>query len=227
MDHDEPICKYCFDTSFENNPLIDPCNCTGSMKFVHVQCMQRWRTNPINDAWMYKCQLCLTDYAIYLRWHKEQMPIITPLLKILTERHALLAFILYYLHLTLLSFHPSVFRKNNSPYVDLQNIYFTPISYNIYHTLIVVLSVLYINTYYYSFWKYVNNKKMYIYLWFSCIGDELFQTPLMILFQLVISAFLSYAAVIPFLFMYTYALASMYRIHVQIINHINARAEIF
>ena len=37
------VCKVClFDDSDPNNPLISPCNCAGSMKHIHLQCLQTW-----------------------------------------------------------------------------------------------------------------------------------------------------------------------------------------
>ena len=34
-------CRYCFSSDPEND-LIDPCNCQGSMKFVHQKCLLEW-----------------------------------------------------------------------------------------------------------------------------------------------------------------------------------------
>ena len=29
------------------NPLISPCNCTGSVKFLHLECLRKWLTSKV------------------------------------------------------------------------------------------------------------------------------------------------------------------------------------
>ena len=34
-------CKICLgDNIEENNPLVSPCSCSGTMKFIHVECLK-------------------------------------------------------------------------------------------------------------------------------------------------------------------------------------------
>ena len=36
-------CKICLEDNEDfNNPFITPCKCTGSMKFIHLQCLREW-----------------------------------------------------------------------------------------------------------------------------------------------------------------------------------------
>ena len=36
-------CRICLDESeTEENPFITPCKCAGSMKFIHLLCLQEW-----------------------------------------------------------------------------------------------------------------------------------------------------------------------------------------
>jgi pSer/pThr/pTyr-binding forkhead associated (FHA) protein len=35
------LCRICFSNS-NFSPLISPCNCTGSMKYIHLSCLQKW-----------------------------------------------------------------------------------------------------------------------------------------------------------------------------------------
>jgi len=36
-------CRICLDESeTEENPFITPCKCAGSMKFIHLICLQEW-----------------------------------------------------------------------------------------------------------------------------------------------------------------------------------------
>lgn len=68
----EKLCKICLSRGEStNNPLISPCKCNGSMKFVHFECLQKWAWTKINlirktdvqilNLEAVKCELCLTE----------------------------------------------------------------------------------------------------------------------------------------------------------------------
>lgn len=57
-------CRICFENG-QVQPLVQPCNCTGTMKYVHRACVDRMRrqTNA------YKCTICLGPYHLkYSPW---------------------------------------------------------------------------------------------------------------------------------------------------------------
>lgn len=36
-------CRICLDEGeTEDNPFITPCKCSGSMKFIHLECLREW-----------------------------------------------------------------------------------------------------------------------------------------------------------------------------------------
>lgn len=41
---EKPMCRYCFEDTGE---LISPCNCEGSNKYVHRECLAKWQYNSI------------------------------------------------------------------------------------------------------------------------------------------------------------------------------------
>lgn len=45
---DPSICRVCLDEGEFNNPLIAPCKCSGSAKFIHIKCIQEWFNKTIN-----------------------------------------------------------------------------------------------------------------------------------------------------------------------------------
>lgn len=50
------------------NPLIHPCRCSGSMAYVHVECLNRWRKDaPLKEAY-YKCGTCMYEYNLNRPW---------------------------------------------------------------------------------------------------------------------------------------------------------------
>ena len=37
------ICRICYmEESEEDNPLVHPCICSGSMKYIHLKCLKHW-----------------------------------------------------------------------------------------------------------------------------------------------------------------------------------------
>ena len=226
----DDACRFCFDGPDTNNPLVNPCKCIGSMKYVHVQCIKKWRLNTTNPEWRYKCQLCLSDFEIYLRWEKEDQPQIVPLLHVLTQSPILVSLVLSYLHLTILSLFPifNLVPTRLEIKSSLQELYFTNTSYFLYLSLLSSITCIYAITYYKSFWKYIKNKKMYAYLWLSCISNNgIFQSPLMTILMTLFAAAVTFPYISPFVLLYMYTLSCIYETHMMIIHHMNIRAEIF
>ena len=79
------ICRICYleDDTIEN-PLIQPCICSGSMKFIHLDCLKHWLQTSIfvkiesnKDSTLYlfktpECELCKTKFTDYIR-HKGKL----------------------------------------------------------------------------------------------------------------------------------------------------------
>ena len=74
------ICRICYleDDTVEN-PLIQPCICSGSMKYIHLDCLKHWlrtsifvklESNENCSLYLYKnpeCELCKTKFTDYIR----------------------------------------------------------------------------------------------------------------------------------------------------------------
>lgn len=57
-----PQCRFCFESDGE---LISPCNCRGTLKYIHIECLQKWRkTLPFNvfNKRDIKCEICHKYY---------------------------------------------------------------------------------------------------------------------------------------------------------------------
>ena len=63
------ICRICLSEENESSdPLINPCKCSGSMKYIHLECLRKWLINKIEIvedeviriyAWKdLNCELC-------------------------------------------------------------------------------------------------------------------------------------------------------------------------
>lgn len=66
-------CRICLEKNeSEDNPLLTPCKCSGTMKFIHLECLQKWlrgktiiKQNAISTTIIYKslsCELCKTTF---------------------------------------------------------------------------------------------------------------------------------------------------------------------
>ena len=57
----EKRCRLCWGDE-DDGPLVQPCACRGSAKFIHKHCLERWRrTSPKEDA-AYRCGQCMDEY---------------------------------------------------------------------------------------------------------------------------------------------------------------------
>lgn len=68
VDDCRPFCKICHMPARDDDPLISPCRCSGTVQYIHCGCLTRWleilskksRKPP-------SCELCQYQY----QWHKK------------------------------------------------------------------------------------------------------------------------------------------------------------
>ena len=62
----DAACRICFGAPHENGlgRLISPCLCAGSMRYVHVQCLNEWRVQSANTHSFFRCDQCSYEYNI-------------------------------------------------------------------------------------------------------------------------------------------------------------------
>jgi hypothetical protein len=70
-----PVCRICFEPSDElNNVLLSPCSCSGSLRYIHVECLRRWLDGQLqvkqfeNGGGSYlirtiACEICKSAYS--------------------------------------------------------------------------------------------------------------------------------------------------------------------
>ncbi|KAL4640379.1 hypothetical protein GN956_G12734 [Arapaima gigas] len=69
------VCRICHCEGDEECPLITPCRCTGSLRFVHPDCLHQW----IKSSDTRCCELCKYDFIMETqlkplrKWEKLQM----------------------------------------------------------------------------------------------------------------------------------------------------------
>ena len=80
------ICRICYmeEENKDENPLVQPCNCSGSMKYIHLKCLKQWintrscvkiESNEIYSTYIVKqveCELCKMKYPDFVN-HKGKL----------------------------------------------------------------------------------------------------------------------------------------------------------
>ncbi|KAL8287429.1 hypothetical protein RQP46_003287 [Phenoliferia psychrophenolica] len=82
-DEDEDVCRVCR-SGVEDGPLFYPCQCTGSIRYVHEPCLNEWLARSKKT----KCELCNTPLA-YTKIFSPSMPAVLPVH--ILVRHMLLS----------------------------------------------------------------------------------------------------------------------------------------
>ena len=61
-------CRFCLSGPVdpeEDNPMISPCQCTGTQQYIHRDCLLRWTNSfPTNDRRNTHCGVCQTEYTV-------------------------------------------------------------------------------------------------------------------------------------------------------------------
>uniref|UniRef100_A0A182XQ90 RING-CH-type domain-containing protein n=1 Tax=Anopheles quadriannulatus TaxID=34691 RepID=A0A182XQ90_ANOQN len=57
---DSVVCRICQGSSDEIS-MISPCLCKGSMKYVHLECLELW----LNRSGLTRCELCLHNFQTH------------------------------------------------------------------------------------------------------------------------------------------------------------------
>lgn len=82
-DQPKPVCRICYGEEANDDPLIQPCVCSGTMKYIHVSCIKQWLTSKVclkssinTDCVAYlvskiECELCKTSFPDYVRHNGE------------------------------------------------------------------------------------------------------------------------------------------------------------
>ena len=83
------VCRICYlEEDEEENPLVQPCICTGSVKFIHLTCLRKWvstrscvkiDTSPDCCIFLIKpveCELCQKKFPDFIKYENRLLPVI-------------------------------------------------------------------------------------------------------------------------------------------------------
>ncbi|CAD8144799.1 unnamed protein product [Paramecium octaurelia] len=84
---DSVLCRICCSSSDSlQNPLINPCKCTGSIKYIHLNCLKKWlklkfQTKHSNHCMIYmwkdlECEICKFNYPPIFKSNEHHFDLI-------------------------------------------------------------------------------------------------------------------------------------------------------
>ncbi|KAI9022885.1 hypothetical protein CLU79DRAFT_751144 [Phycomyces nitens] len=74
MEDEQEICRVCRSESTPDHPLFHPCKCSGSIRFIHQDCLSEWLSHSKKDY----CELCEYRFT-FSPIYREDMPRQLPL----------------------------------------------------------------------------------------------------------------------------------------------------
>lgn len=63
-------CRICFDTESLQKKLISPCKCTGSIEYVHEDCLKTWISLSNENIQLSICDICKAEFKMEIRLRK-------------------------------------------------------------------------------------------------------------------------------------------------------------
>ena len=83
---EEDECRVCRDTGSESEPLISPCKCDGSIRFVHEACLVKWLEIKKSET----CELCGHKFK-FAAIYRDDTPAILPCCEMFNAFFALIS----------------------------------------------------------------------------------------------------------------------------------------
>ena len=110
-------CRICFENNnLEENPLLSPCRCSGTSKYVHLNCIQTWRRLNINTEYLTKCRECNAKYVINKSALEETFTIDYGLINFMKQK-------INYLYFNVFSFIISILSRSLDRYTGYSSLF--------------------------------------------------------------------------------------------------------
>jgi len=192
-------CRFCFESnSPKKNPLISPCECKGTSKYVHRECLLKWQVNTTVEAHKFICQTCQAPYT-FPTAEFERIPVIPSSVWVFVSPNVLLSTL--HLGYLLLSF----FR----------------LSISVSHAMFFVTTLIYGTLYGIQFYQ-VKRKYQYIGFW-ALNRTQTNSTMKPITFVFALALIMCVYPAFPYVasIVYCHTLSNLFQIHREILLSIN------
>lgn len=60
----ETVCRICFEAESDAHKLISPCKCSGSMRYIHEECLKIWLLSQDKDLSASECDICKAKFIM-------------------------------------------------------------------------------------------------------------------------------------------------------------------
>jgi len=212
-------CRFCLQPQeADKDPLISPCHCKGSAKYVHINCLKTWRQTTVNPEAVERCQLCREEFNLILRWPIEHIPDIGYISTWFLLSKPLLISLFIYSVSTML-YIKSDYRTNILTFLLYDSkacefYYYIMLSYTITYCL-----------YYIPFFVQVKSKLLYLNYWMTYYNSDL--NPRYTIVYTLVSLALSYSYMYPFGFIYIFSLPKLFITHIRLLEQMNKDASLY
>jgi hypothetical protein len=208
-------CRFCFEEELDpRDPLLSPCNCTGSMKFIHQGCLRRWRSTTENEQFRVRCVVCAAAYQVQRRHPAELIPNYANYsLFYLLDSRIFMILLAHYLHIMFIAHLVPMPRGFDDVGHAMAFRLHTRLSLFVYYSILTALTTPYFFLYS-IFLETVVNAQLYI-----------FYAPIYFAKYLVAAAgclYLVQYSVFPFGGMYVALLPCIFQAHKETLERINA-----
>lgn len=233
-------CRFCFDeTVTVENPFLSPCDCRGSVQFIHRKCLLYWRNVTENPQFKTHCQLCGSPFAIPRKWPYEELPneaFLRSRIWYFLSRPLYGILCIYYFQFSYILLNINRLLEKALPYYDVlwpivPNSHVATLILGLTEVQVVLLALLSVVTVAYL-WMYglllwrVQNKWMYFRYVLSILEfEKTIMTPLLWLSTTILILGLSLLLPIPCVGFYVALLPYYMRIHCEILHDMNMRGE--
>jgi len=213
-------CRFCLEnTQTIENPLIQPCNCKGSVINVHLVCIVKWRKYTENPLAKHKCQLCNVNFNFPTRWLRQRNLLSNSVIWYILQKAWFILILLQLIHIhgvNQLSQEPSEIIVLQYYFEDYNTIH----SRQLFQSLLLITSSVYLGFYVYIF-SNVTEKVIYLhYAFFK-------QLKIPLVFIILLASYAgTYTILFPFSYIYVLFLPYIIAIHGEILTDMNTDCEI-
>ena len=74
QENDSKVCRICFEEESKEKPVINPCKCKGSSKYIHEECLSTWILTQDFSNNEKRCEVCKYAYDIKITSIKKCGP---------------------------------------------------------------------------------------------------------------------------------------------------------
>ncbi|KAG1178370.1 hypothetical protein G6F70_005835 [Rhizopus microsporus] len=89
MEEEEEICRVCRSGETEDQPLFYPCKCSGSIRYVHQDCLLEWLKHSRKE----RCELCEHPFT-FTPVYRQDMPEVLPAVLYLRQLRKKVGFVI-------------------------------------------------------------------------------------------------------------------------------------